>query len=168
MPRKDTTRKALAAVKPEPSIEEQLREYFSISTLERGTSELDLRLSDFIVQLLAHSPARADLAVQIFKACGVAWDKARDEYGQTFTHPHERAILHSFHEIQVELVNTLNPLPSDQSIRRELEIYGAGADLPTRAAINNALKNGSKRDVLTLWAHVGVYGTIEQKKKKRA
>jgi hypothetical protein len=150
-------------------VEQQLRTYFAE---DRDKAEADLRLTELAGMLLHHSPARQQLAVDIMRACSKAWNAARDEYGHTnLLHPTERAIVHTYHELLIELVNALEPLPVHETIKRELEIYGAGADFKTKTAINRALKSGDKRAIESLWETVNVYGTVNEPrkgKKKRA
>jgi hypothetical protein len=148
-------------------VEQQLRAYFAE---DRDKAEADLRLTELAGMLLYYSPACQQLAVDIIRACFKAWEAARDEYGHAnLTHPHERAIVHVYHELLAELVNTLEPLPIiDDTLKRELEIYGAGADFQTKTAINKALKSGDRRVLIDVYATVSTYGTVKERKRKRA
>jgi hypothetical protein len=148
----------------QPEVERQLEEYFSVPYFERPNDEADLRLTEFVGHLLDQSPARQQLAVDVYRACARAWDAGRETW--SIIGKQERAILHTYHALTVALINALEPLPIDQSIRRELEIYGAGADLETRAAINKVLKGNNERAVQALWAHVSTYGTIKKERKR--
>lgn len=142
-----------------PEVEQQLEEYFSISPRERKDCEADLRLTELIGHLLDLSPGRQQLALDVYRACSKAWDAMREEHG--LTGQHEREVLHHYHELLVELADGVSPLPPDESINRALEIFGAGADPQTRAAINRALKSGTPRERQNLWARVHTYGYIE-------
>lgn len=149
-----------------PEVEKQLREYFSESPRERE-AEAASRLVEFVSYLLDHSPARQRFAVEIYRACAKAWDAARDEYGHAnLADPRERQILHSYHDLLVALEDELVPLPVERRIRRALEIYRAGADLRTRAAIHAALESGNQRTIQNVWATVSVYGRIQPEKKR--
>jgi hypothetical protein len=148
-------------------VEQQLRDSFISPLFESEDYEIDLRLTELAGVLLMHSPARQQLAVDILRACFKAWEAARDEYGHTnMLHPSERVIVHSYHELLIQLENLLSPLPFDESIRRELEIYGAGADFQTKTAINKALKSGDRQAIGELWAIVGTYGYVRPEKRR--
>jgi hypothetical protein len=164
--RKTVAKKAAADKSRATTIERQLREYYA-DFPHGDNDEADLRLTELVSSLLYHSPARQQLAVAIYRACAKAWDAARDMYGHAnMMHPTERAIVHDYHELLVALINALEPLPLEQQIQRELEIYGAGADFQTKATINRALKSGNRQTMNRVLAQVSVYGHVETKRKR--